>query len=215
MIVTDHPAVAAYLARLDAVAAHLPADRRSELRADLVEHLADALPAGADDAAVRAALERLGPPEEIVHAEQPGTPKAPAPAGGGATREALAVLMLTVGSFVPLVGWLVGAVLLWRSPRWTDGEKTVGTLVVPGGPFAALLLGLVPTETCSRSGPGGSEEYSGWSCPWRGPSSLDYALLGLRVVLVVAPFVVGAVLYRRAATRASATTGRAAPAASA
>jgi HAAS len=80
MTVTDHPAVGAYLARFDALAAHLPQYRREELRADLVEHLQDALPDGADDSSVHAVLQRLGPPEEIIEAASEGeTAQQPAP----------------------------------------------------------------------------------------------------------------------------------------
>jgi hypothetical protein len=68
------------------------------------------------------------------------------PAGTGQVR--LAVGLLTVGSFVPL-GWLVGAVLLWSSALWTFREKVIGTLLVPGGLGALLLVTvLMPARTC-------------------------------------------------------------------
>jgi hypothetical protein len=179
--VTDHPAVAAYLARFDAVSAHLPPARRQELRADLLEHLGDAVPAGADHAGVRAALDRLGPPEEIVGAE--AEPPA-SPAGRAPVQEALAVLLLTVGSAVPVLGWLVGAALLWTSKRWTRGEKLLGTLVVPAGPYGVVMASItVPIL-------------------WSGVPGVALAVLWL--ALFVAPFVVGATLYARAARRAGA-----------
>ena len=49
--------------------------------------------------------------------------------------------MLTVGSLIPVLGWAVGVVLLWSSGRWRPSEKLLGTLIVPGGPGMALLLG--------------------------------------------------------------------------
>ena len=210
MTLTDHPAVAAYLARFDAVSAHLPASRRQELRADLLEHLADAVPAGADDAAIRAALDRLGPPEDIVRAEQGDQPAAPPPtAPRGLAHEGLAVAFLTVGSFVPVIGWLVGVVLLWTSRLWTTREKVAGTLLVPFGPGAALFVGLggaaFVVRSCSTSestdGNGVTTVVS--DCPtgtdWAGVAAL--VAVGLVVLL---PFVVGAVLLRRASNRARA-----------
>jgi hypothetical protein len=50
------------------------------------------------------------------------------------------VLLLTVGSFLPIVGWLVGVRLLWESRTITRRDKLIATLVVPGGPFAALAV---------------------------------------------------------------------------
>jgi hypothetical protein len=104
--VIDHPAVAAYLARLDALAAHLPPARRQELRADLLEHLAEALPGDADDAQVRGVLDRLGPPEDIVGEEQAPPVLMPAPpTDTGLALETMAVLFLTIGSLLlPVIG---------------------------------------------------------------------------------------------------------------
>jgi hypothetical protein len=35
-------------------------------------------------------------------------------------------------ALLPLV-WVIGVVLLWRSPAWTVRDKLIGTLIVPGG----------------------------------------------------------------------------------
>ncbi|MFD3662208.1 hypothetical protein ACFWVF_16645 [Streptomyces sp. NPDC058659] len=63
-----------YLRRLDNAAVFLPADRREELRQEIVEHIDAGLEqADAKHAeAVRAVLERLGPPADIVAAELGG-----------------------------------------------------------------------------------------------------------------------------------------------
>jgi hypothetical protein len=203
-----------YLARLRGAAAALPADRRTELLEEIEGHIADARAAGAaaDEAAVRTLLDRLGPPEEIAAA---ATDDAPAPLPPvplerpGTGLETAAVLLLTAGSFVPVVGWLTGAVLLWSSRRWTTAEKLLGTLVVPLGPGGVLVLGaLVPFRTCSASSvvgtdPGATgelppvvtESCSGVGLPaWLG--------LPLLAVLLVAPVVVAVLLHRRAGARA-------------
>ena len=67
----DHPVISGYLARLAAAAAGLPDWRRDELVAEIRGHLSDALATAADgdDAAMLAAVDRLGDPAEIVAAE--------------------------------------------------------------------------------------------------------------------------------------------------
>ena len=57
--------------------------------------------------------------------------------------EVAAVVMLTLGSLIPVIGWAVGVVLLWNSSPWRRSEKLLGTLIFPGGPGLALLLGPV------------------------------------------------------------------------
>lgn len=153
-----------YFARLEAAALPLPPDRRADLLEGIAEHVAAARAAGElhDERAVRTLLDRLGEPEEIVAAAgedtyggpAPGTTGPPlAPRQPGTGPELAAVLMLTVGSLLPVVGWLVGVVLLWTSRRWRTGEKLLGTLVVPGGPFSVLYLSgfTLSGELCTTS----------------------------------------------------------------
>jgi hypothetical protein len=207
------PLVTEYLDRLAAAAARLPADRRAELLAEIGEHIEAARAAGAasDQAALRTLLDRLGDPAEIVAvaaAEPPGPAEpsvgaagaAVAPARVGVGLETAAVLMLTLGSLIPVLGWLAGAALLWASSRWTRREKLLGTLVVPGGPGLLVVFALaVPTQTCmgatSSDGSSIAETCSGFAFP---------PLIGipLTLIVLVAPFVVAAVLLRRARSRA-------------
>ena len=49
------------------------------------------------------------------------------------------VFFLVGGGFF-LVGWVVGCVLLWASPRWRWTDKLLGTLVWPGGLAAVAFL---------------------------------------------------------------------------
>lgn len=222
-----------YLERLHAAAATLPADRRADLVEGISEHIAAARAAGAaaDEAAVRTLLDRLGQPEEIVAAARDeGEPAVAAwPASGTAgygppayagvvTRppstalEAWAVAMLTVGSLVPVVGWVVGVVLLWVSKRWTIGEKLLGTLVVPFGPGVVLLAGFVlpAGETCVTSS-GGVMIDAGTGLPLGDPTSTTTCSGGLPlplliaslVVALVGPVLVAVLLYRRARARAA------------
>lgn len=201
----DH-VVTDYLKRLEAAAASLPPARRMELLQEIREHIEAARAAGAaaDEATVRTMLDRLGEPEDIVAAALESSPDAEPvrvveqPSTG---LELAAALLLTVGSFIPLIGWAVGAVLLWGSRRWSTREKLLGTLVVPGGPGMALWLGLFfPGQTCVYTdGSAGTTdtECSGFSLsPWIG--------VPLFLAILIAPFIVAGLLYSRARSRAEA-----------
>ena len=197
-----------YLSRLTDAARQLAPDRRSELIAEIREHIAAsrAGATGKDEADVRTMLDRLGEPADIVAAAlddgQPEPPPQAAQRRPWLVLEVAAVLMLTVGALIPLVGWAVGVILLWSSGWWRRSEKLLGTFVVPGGAGLALLLMGMPTLACtdgSTPGDGGpaNDEMvcSGFALPpWLGTPLLAYILL--------APIVVGAVLFSRARARA-------------
>jgi hypothetical protein len=141
-----------YQARLARAAADLPAPARRELAEDVSQHVAES---GAQtEAEIRAVLDGLGRPEEIAEEARRrlGLPSRPAPTA----RDWIVIPLLLVGGIVvPLLGWLVGVVLLWTSQVWSLRDKWLGTLVLPGGLAGAGLLTLlaVGTETtnCSSS----------------------------------------------------------------
>jgi hypothetical protein len=193
--------VADYLYRLDLAAAQLGPDNRAELVTGIREHIAAARESGAatGEAEIRTMLERLGTPEEIVaaaRAEEGTIAPSAAPARPSIALEIAAVLMLTVGSLIPVAGWLVGVVLLWTSKQWTRGEKLLGTLVLPGGVGAMLMLGgaasFMISQVCTTAD--GVETCTGFALPaW-----LGVPVLGL---LLVAPIVVAGVLIARVQAR--------------
>jgi len=169
----DHPAVAAYLARLDAAAAVLPPGRREELITEIRGHLLDSLAAAdrPDDAAVLDVLDRLGDPESIVAAEasetlqssvspavpagMPGVLRGPPPGYGLPVRqegrwgplEIIAVGALTVGTFLlPIIGPVIGIVCAWFSTRWTRREKAIATVLASVG-VALVTIGALALVT--------------------------------------------------------------------
>jgi len=95
--------VGEYLNRLESAAAGLGRGRRTELVAEIREHVDDGLrEAGAvDEVAVRNVLERLGPPEEIAAA-----------AGPPPTRAGRLELAAMITLALPFVGWIIGVVLV-------------------------------------------------------------------------------------------------------
>ena len=199
------PLVADYLRRLDAAAYPLPADQRAELGDGIREHLDSAL-AGVDptnEAQVRAVLDRLGAPEEIVAAAVEGEPPSwsgrtaggaqalpaqapPAQHGSGlGVREIFAVILLPIGGFIlPVLGWFIGLVLLWTSDRWTTRDKLIGTFVWPGGYLLPVGFGLFVGQVCTSDPITGAESCTGWAMPaWLGvPVSILIFLAPLAVV---------------------------------
>ena len=141
---------------------------------------------------------------------------APPPAVRPRTRARdLITVILLLGSVVFLaapwglvqatVVWAIGAGLLWSSPTWSTGEKTIGTLMWPGGligPGLALTrVGQVCTQVV-QGDPGaagkavGAPVCTGFAfSPWAG--------VPLGVVILAVPFVVGLFLLRRSDTPAS------------
>lgn len=228
--VTDHldSLVTDYLRRLDAAAVALPYDRRVELVGEIREHIEQARTAGgiSGEASLRDLLDRLGDPDEIVAAAaedgdvpptQPPPTQPPAPPAHqpyaqayqplrkeGIGLEIAAVLLMTVGSILPFVGWVVGTVLLWMSRKFLVWEKVLMTAVVPGGPFLFLGLAfLVGGQACSSTtttdAVGNTVELpptcSGFAfAPWVG--------IPLFVLAAVGPFVIGGILLRRVGDRA-------------
>jgi hypothetical protein len=215
------PLVEDYLRRLDAAAYPLGEDRRGELMAGIREHIEAAIESGEahDEASLRALLDRLGDPDEIVAAARDdGSGGTPYPLGtaapvtyrrAGIGLEITAALFLTVGSVLLVVGWLVGVVLVWSSRRWTLGEKLVATLVFPGGPTAALFLAGIAAGTSSCSSFSSTDEAGNvvqgpTTCTSTGLSVPPWLGLTLFAAWVILPIVVAGVLVMRARRRADA-----------
>lgn len=154
---TAHPLVREYLKELRSATRRLPARRRRELMQEIEEHLREALAPDAGEADVRTELDRLGDPHDIVAEEhdRPGHDAGQAPS---ATEWLTVVLLLLGGVVVPVLGWIAGVALLWRSTVWTTREKLIGTLAPPGGYMAiygAYAVSLSRSESCGTdSAPG-------------------------------------------------------------
>lgn len=223
-------AVTDYLARLGDVARRLSDAQRTELLDAITEHIGDARARGGplDEAATLTMLDRLGDPADIVAAaaaEQPAADRetsravsaAEAPGrGSGTGLEIAAVVLLTAGSLVPVLGWMVGIVLVWCSRRWRFSEKLLATLVFPGGTGLALWLGgTVAWSTSSgscvteSSSATGGQVTSSTTCGASGSGSGVLSVLAAVafVVAVLAPLVVAGVLLHRARARAVPSVG--------
>jgi hypothetical protein len=123
-------------------------------------------------------------------------------------RESWAITLLTVGSLLPVVGWLIGVGLLWSSRLWTRGEKWLGTLVLPGGVGLWLYgLALFPTRDCTT---GAIFRQDGSRDVVQSCSGVDIPSgvgVPIGLALLLAPLIVAGLLYARAHQRAPKAPG--------
>jgi len=179
--------------------------------AEIRGHIAASLSGGKDDdaVAVRTMLDRLGDPADIVAAAVENDPPEPPSVGGtqgwrpGISLQVGAAVMLTAGSLVPVIGWVVGVSLLWSSGVWRRLEKLLGTLIVPGGPGLALLIGTLPAgQSCSSASSStisGQIVTTGEVCTGSAlPPALGIALMPF---VLITPIVVAIVLISRERAR--------------
>ena len=189
--------VADYLKTLDRELRGVPSARREELRGEISEHIAEAR-AGLDtedESSVREILTRLGDPSEIAASERPSTQ------GRAGWREIVALILLPIGGILlPIIGWVVGAALLWASEAWSTKDKLVGTLLFPGGLLipAALFLMAEESSGCgSIVSPQLQPQQGALSCPPAdGVGAWEFFVMG---ALIVVPLATIAYLARRVA----------------
>jgi hypothetical protein len=114
--VLENPLVRAYLRRLDAACASLPAAQARELRDQIVAHLSEALPPGAGDAEVSAELARLGTPAELAaEAAGPARPSTAARLRNRLSRLSWRAWSLIAAAVVLIVVPVAGAAIYLNS----------------------------------------------------------------------------------------------------
>ena len=141
------PAARDYLDRLDAALVGVDASTRAEIVAGVREVLI-----GRDADAVDTRIRELGDPGFIAAEARavPSEDPTVAPEGTLLTRRSepaalaivAAVLVMIGGALVPVLGAVVGYVLMWISTVWTTRQKLVATLI-PVGIAVTLALVLV------------------------------------------------------------------------
>lgn len=190
-----------YLHDLDEELRDLPDARRRELLGEIREHIDSALAEapGGDEADVRNVLERLGEPADIAEEARQRFGIVRAKPG---IRETLAIILLPIGGVViPVLGWIVGAILLASSNVWTSREKVIGLLLFPGGllPAVALSLGAGGGRSCTYSSVNGGPVIE--TCTGGGmPVALAYLLLAVLVLVPIGTTIfLASRLNRRAA----------------
>jgi hypothetical protein len=171
----DDQLVADYLKRLRRAARTMPRARRRELLDEIAAHIAEARAAGA--VPLQRVLDELGDPKDIA-----ATGSA---SGRLGVREVAAVVLLLLGGFVFLAGWVVGLILLWASPRWRWPDKLLGTLVWPFG-YAGVLYGLLAGAFTNAANNDGS--FCGYGCTSTSTSQGGGMPMWLSVLIAVVAF---------------------------
>lgn len=199
MNTTVHPAAERYLKDLERELADLPRPRRREVMSDIRDHIQEADEGSGDEAQIRTILDELGDPEAIA---------AEARTRFGVTRRkasflegAALILLLIGGLIVPLVGWVVGAVLLWVSRVWTVRDKVIGTLIVPGGlalPMFLIFFAIGPSVCVSMGGRDVGGRLSNATTCTQQPLQGELWGVLLLVLLVVGPIATAIYLGGRA-----------------
>ena len=207
MSTTPDKLVERYLKHLDVELDDLPRDRRREIVDEISGHIAEAR-AGLEaetEADVRNILEGLGDPAEIAADARERFEVSPQPKPGQSEPgwvEIGALIMLLVGGLVlPVIGWVIGVVLLWTSSIWNTRDKVIGTIFVPGGLGLPVLLAALAVSSgggsCVQFGQVGSSQPAMNTCTGQGTSVTDVlGIVGL-IVLLVAPIVITAYLAMR------------------
>jgi hypothetical protein len=191
MTTTADQLVDAYLKRLRKELAGLPRERRRELEQEISEHVAEARASlsAQNEAEIRTLLDRIGDPGDIAAEARERFGVAPRKTGAV---EIGALILLPIGGVVlPVLGWIVGVILLWVSQAWTTRDKLIGTLVLPGGLLVPFGLGFIADsgEACVQA-PGVTESCSGEG----GVGPLGIAAL---IVLFLLPLATTVYLARR------------------
>jgi hypothetical protein len=199
--------VADYVKQLNAALRGLPRARRHELVEEISEHVAAARAdlETEDDTSIRTILDRLGDPEEIAAEATERFGPRPSRAGW---KEVGALVLLPIGGVIlPVLGWVIGIVLLWISDAWSTRDKLVGTLLFPGGLLLPLALGVVAEEGGGCGGtvvsPRLSPQPNSAGC---GPAGTEVWEVALVVMLVLVPLVTTVYLARRMRRMSAATS---------
>ncbi len=114
--------------------------------------------------------------------------------------EATTIFLLLIGGVIlPVVGWLLGAVMLVMSGRWSMRDKLIGLLVWPGG--LALTVGLIifaPTQSCVYVEDSGGNRHGGECTGGTIPAWLGVPLL---ILTIAGPILTAVYLTARARRR--------------
>ncbi|GIF96778.1 HAAS signaling domain-containing protein [Catellatospora citrea] len=192
-----------YLQQVREATVKLSPGPRAELLTQLEDHIRDARHELNDDDVdgTRAILRSLGTPAQIAAAAFNEPDANPSERTDTGKRYDLAtVLLLSVGALcLPVVGWVAGVFMLWNGPRWSLGDKLLGTLVWPLGPSGLMMAGVfLPVGTsvvvCTP------DAQAICTTDSEAPSWLGYLAVGpfLPVVVLVSTAIVCVYLARRA-----------------
>jgi hypothetical protein len=183
--------VADYLARLDRELTRLPEAARRQTMEQINCRIRKADLNLEDAFAVGLLLAQIGSPRQVA-----ARAKAVTESEHAGSADALCPWLLLLGGFVFIIGWFLGAGLLWSSPTWTTRDKLLGTLIWPGGLAALVVLGSFLEATSACGGAAASGHQVGAHCALTRLGLAPAAVIPLVAVLVIAPILVAIHLER-------------------
>ena len=179
--------VSSYLSELESALRNVPLARRQPLIDEVAEHIAKGragLEPGDEVGLRNYYLDQVGDPETIsAEAAADLAPRS------GRRFDVLVPWLLLVGEFAFVIGWFVGVALLWTSDIWGRKDKLLGTLVLPGGLVALVVLLTRPTDSPDCSSSGGPRIPTVTHCTATGFTLPPAVSIPLFLVLLVAPIV--------------------------
>ncbi|MGA8922821.1 MAG: hypothetical protein WB682_06725, partial [Candidatus Dormiibacterota bacterium] len=197
---------------LNTALAGVPPDRRDEIVGEIRSHIEEQRAALRDetDADVYNLLERVGEPYTLATAARSESRPLAEPVNVRSGAGAVEILALVL---TPLI-WPVGVILLWMSPAWNTRDKLIATLVPPGGYFGVLLafnilsFAAMTTSTCGGTfdshGNMINQSCTGFAAlPGWEQTLFNVAAVGVAVILLLLPVLVGIYMARRLARRES------------
>lgn len=167
---TNSTPLSDYLARLEHASQRLPHGHAVALREEISAELS-----GLSHEALAARIAELGEPESVaaaalaaaidadLHPQNPLAPPAPvqpAPRPLAETRgyaTTAAVVFGLGGILLPIVGWIIGCVLVGTSKLWRTSEKALaiaGPLAVSAVLLSVLWVAGLPGQRSASAGPG-------------------------------------------------------------
>ncbi|HUY74296.1 MAG TPA: hypothetical protein VMW11_07275 [Candidatus Dormibacteraeota bacterium] len=208
--------VSDYLQRLDAALAGVSPDRRDEIVGEIRSHIQEQRGALPDetDADVYNLLERVGEPYALAAAARSESSAPLEPVSARSRVGAVEILALVL---TPLI-WPVGVILLWTSSAWNTRDKLIATLVPPGGylgllvAFSILEFAAFSSVTVSSCGGSITDSHGNvinQACTGPAPppgweqALITIAAVGVAVILLLLPVLVGIYMARRLARRES------------
>jgi len=123
-----------YLDDLETALATAPAALRAEIVGDIAAELA-----GLDEDAARARVAELGDPRAIAADASAETPTPATPAPESKAYPTATAIVLTAGWYVvPIVGWIVGLVMIGVGSRWIPQARVAAALVSVAAAVVAI-----------------------------------------------------------------------------
>jgi uncharacterized membrane protein len=203
---TDRPVeVDQYLQRLDVALAGVPPHTADDIRTGVAEELSSL-----DPDTARERIVQLGDPEFIAAEARAGTDERTPrrkPALESRSYIVVASLAIAFGIYlVPVVGALLGFVMVWASPAWKRWEKVLTTVIPLGAGFLTatfFVLARIPEgDGVSSLVPGfgvaAGDEFTG---PWYALYFNPLVTINALFVISIANLAVGIWLLVRALRR--------------